>query len=167
VVQQTLSNFGYPNIGLKWPNDLLVGNAKLGGILIESKQVESGLQIVCGIGINVLSKIEDQLIEQPAISLQDISRQQTSVVSRNQIAAKFTEGLISLCLEYPDSGFSNWQEKWQQLHILQDTKIKAIEDGQEYFGIAVGVDELGAFLLQHEDGYVRKFISSNTSIRKI
>lgn len=45
---------------LKWPNDILLNNKKLSGILLEVKQLASGLYgVVVGIGVNVAAKIEN------------------------------------------------------------------------------------------------------------
>ena len=53
VIAETLNDFGFKGIGLKWPNDLIHGMKKLGGILVESHAKDEDLTgIIIGVGIN-------------------------------------------------------------------------------------------------------------------
>ena len=49
-------------IGLKWPNDLLVNNKKISGVLIETIDLDSRLGVVIGIGINISINIRMNMI---------------------------------------------------------------------------------------------------------
>jgi BirA family transcriptional regulator, biotin operon repressor / biotin---[acetyl-CoA-carboxylase] ligase len=54
AVVDALEQLGIPNLSLKWPNDVLMGGAKLGGILVEMTTAGSaGVQLVVGVGLNV------------------------------------------------------------------------------------------------------------------
>lgn len=55
---------------LKWPNDVLAGNAKLAGVLIEAKTIPDGLAAVVGMGVNVVAAPEDT--PYPATSLKTL-----------------------------------------------------------------------------------------------
>ncbi|HRG18441.1 MAG TPA: biotin--[acetyl-CoA-carboxylase] ligase [Flavobacterium lutivivi] len=53
-VQEVLKNFNVPNVAIKWPNDIMSGKQKLGGILIENSIKQDGtISSVIGIGLNV------------------------------------------------------------------------------------------------------------------
>lgn len=58
-------------IRLKWPNDLMIGNAKLGGILTERVQIGSRQAVILGIGINLLHRWDDfpPHLKEKAVSL--------------------------------------------------------------------------------------------------
>ena len=65
------------NLSIKWPNDIIFENKKLGGILIETKTFNNSIYLNVGIGINVNEKITDfpEEIKQSATSLKIISKQ--------------------------------------------------------------------------------------------
>jgi BirA family transcriptional regulator, biotin operon repressor / biotin---[acetyl-CoA-carboxylase] ligase len=51
---EALKNFKIPDLSIKWPNDIMSGNKKIAGILIENNIKESGkIQSIVGIGLNV------------------------------------------------------------------------------------------------------------------
>jgi BirA family biotin operon repressor/biotin-[acetyl-CoA-carboxylase] ligase len=55
---------------IKWPNDLLVGNSKIAGILCETHPQDGGVYVIMGIGLNVNMKQEElAAIDQPATSM--------------------------------------------------------------------------------------------------
>ncbi len=61
---------GRDRLRLKWPNDVLVDGAKLAGILLEARPLASGIAIVAGIGVNVVSAPDD--VPYPARALRDL-----------------------------------------------------------------------------------------------
>lgn len=64
-----LKQFGF-DVQLKWPNDLILSKKKLGGVLAETVQVDNGICIIIGIGINILMEKEElKKINIPATSL--------------------------------------------------------------------------------------------------
>lgn len=63
-------------VALKWPNDVLAGDAKLAGILLESEPIEGNAGIAVGIGVNVLSA--PQGVPYPATSLSALGRNVTA-----------------------------------------------------------------------------------------
>jgi len=163
VVQTVLTRQSYTGIQLKWPNDLLVGQAKLGGILLETKQQSGALHLVCGIGINIKKNQDEAQVERPIISLDELSSGLSC--DRNFLAAQITNGLTELLSNYPQTGFSPWQAAWQELHCMQDCQVKVISPDGIVEGTARGVDDQGAFLLQ-TDAEIIKFISAEVSVRQ-
>ncbi len=67
TVMKTLRAEGY-DVGVKWPNDVLVGDRKLVGILVERVETPSGPAAVLGVGLNV-SLTADELPVPTATSL--------------------------------------------------------------------------------------------------
>ncbi len=75
ATRQVLENETGVNVKLKWPNDLVLGNAKLGGILIESKTLADRISFaILGIGLNI-NQSKAQLPPE-AISLRLVSGKQ-------------------------------------------------------------------------------------------
>ena len=63
------------NTKIKWPNDILAKNKKIGGILVESKIINDETNIVIGIGINVNQKLMLNELKNKAISIKMINQQ--------------------------------------------------------------------------------------------
>lgn len=53
-ITETLESFNIPDICIKWPNDILAGNKKIGGVLIENSIKNNGeIFSIVGIGLNI------------------------------------------------------------------------------------------------------------------
>ncbi|MGC8480141.1 MAG: biotin--[acetyl-CoA-carboxylase] ligase [Acidimicrobiales bacterium] len=70
---EALEPFASDEVTLKWPNDLMMGERKLGGILVEMSSFGAGRMAVCGSGINVSWSAADlDRLGRPAVSLVDL-----------------------------------------------------------------------------------------------
>jgi BirA family biotin operon repressor/biotin-[acetyl-CoA-carboxylase] ligase len=87
----TLTSAGFPGIAVKWPNDLVVNGAKLGGILVE--RVPTAL--IVGVGINrSTSVIEDLPADRRAIGLNDLGDRPTHEELIGQLAAAILDAVM-------------------------------------------------------------------------
>lgn len=161
-VLEWLCGQGVSQVGLKWPNDLMVGNAKLGGILCESVSSSAGFVLVMGLGLNV--KPVDS--ENPSISLEDLGLslgpERLSEIGR-AIAMKLVTD-IDLALR---GGFASIVQQFRQNDIYLGQEIKVIDGGKEiHRGRAAGISEEGAYLIETELGLVA-IQSGDLSIRQV
>jgi BirA family biotin operon repressor/biotin-[acetyl-CoA-carboxylase] ligase len=152
AVAEALAALGYPAVGLKWPNDLLVDGAKLGGILVEMSGDAAGVcHVVLGVGINVAM---------PADSAADIDQSWTDlctlrpgiVPSRNAVAASLVNALLPLLANYEQAGFASWRERWLRRDALAGCAVVVGNGDRALSGTARGVDERGALLLDTDTG---------------
>jgi len=157
VAQQTLEQLNFPDIRLKWPNDLLVGNAKLGGILVETRPASDCTQVVAGIGINIKPLVNAESVDCEIISLEQINN--SASCSPNILGALLTNGLIDLFSNYPESKFNKWINAWHKLHAFQNKHVNIVKPDRSYQGLALGVDENGALLLETKNG-LEKILSA-------
>ena len=99
VIAECLQQRGYSMAGLKWPNDIVVKNAKLGGILIESRsQIAGTCDIVLGIGINIdLPQSLRQGIDKEVTDLRSLK---SELPDRNQLASNIISSLLQLLQDY-------------------------------------------------------------------
>jgi len=100
AVISALAKLGSANYLMKWPNDIVVQNKKLAGILIETMQITKGLvELVIGIGVNVknIATVSD-IITQPVIDLETVLGH---VVSRNQLAGYIISAIKSCLANAP------------------------------------------------------------------
>ncbi|WP_219836566.1 biotin--[acetyl-CoA-carboxylase] ligase [Paenibacillus sp. R14(2021)] len=140
------------DIGIKWPNDLLIGGKKISGILLESTAEEERLRyVIAGIGISVNLTKEDfpQELLDIATSLQI---QLGRPLGRAEIVAGFFAQFEQLYAIYQKEGFAPIQTLWEALSVTLHKPTKLIIGGKETIGTPIGLNEQGALIVQREDG---------------
>lgn len=155
-------NFGLDNVGMKWPNDILIEGRKLGGILLEFAGENSGpCHIVSGIGVNYRMPSEaGSEIDQPWTDICTHSKK----VSRNHFAAVLIDELLSAYDKFHAQGFAPFMLDWQRLDVCRGKTVVLQVQDEHIIGKAEGIDEQGALLLKTEDG-VRRFSYGEVSLR--
>jgi len=161
---RALKSLGASGAALKWPNDVLHHNCKLGGILIEVQGDVLGPSLaVIGIGINLkLSEPTKNIIEQPTTDLYSIA----GVVPERNHALGCVLGHMAQVLEiFAMRGFSSLQAEWVENHVYHKKNVRIMlpGDGTEE-GIVTGVDSGGALLLQTSSGE-RRYNTGEISLR--
>jgi len=128
------------NATLKWPNDILLNNKKICGILIESEVVDSKIECTIGIGINYsIPKKESWWGDLEAFK---------EVLPREKLISTILQKIIL----YKKNNYLNWQEAWHQRCMHQNSEIAILTNHQkEVKGIFRGVDNQGKMLLETID----------------
>jgi BirA family transcriptional regulator, biotin operon repressor / biotin---[acetyl-CoA-carboxylase] ligase len=149
---------------LKWPNDILAPQGKLGGVLIEAQGDMLGPSaVVIGIGLNCF--LPDGLsrqIDQPASALDEVC---AKMPTRNQLLAILLQELAAALQQFGQRGFSALRNEWQQYHIHQDRPVQLhIPDGSVVSGVARGVSDSGELCLETAQG-MRRFNSGEVGVR--
>ena len=146
---------------IKWPNDLLVGNKKICGILIETAKVGELTKVVIGIGINVNMEYSE-LIDQEWTSIK-LEKKQS--VDRNSI---ITEMINQLCItlnEFEQEEFDYFINKFTSLDLLKDKQFTLKDKPNETF-IGKGIDNKGLLIAQNlKDQRIVKFSSGEVSLK--
>ena len=147
AVVRALKALGLQRVQLKWPNDLLVDERKLGGILLEMRGDPSGrCQVVIGVGLNVLMAGATAGIDQPWTTVADYLPE----VSRHQVAVAVIGNLLDLLESYPDTGFAAFKEEWLSYDAFSGRQVVVSSGDQTRTGVAAGVTDNGALLLDSE-----------------
>lgn len=148
---------------LKWPNDVLIDNKKVCGILVETKAgIDTVDYAVIGIGMNVNIKLADYPeIASYATSLSDEAGRDISLVKLLQNLFAEVERLY---LELKD-GKSPLAE-WKSRLITLGKEISVISGGDVYEGIAESVADDGSLLLRCPDGVLMKFMAGDVTLKK-
>ncbi|MEM8942789.1 MAG: biotin--[acetyl-CoA-carboxylase] ligase, partial [Pseudomonadota bacterium] len=164
LVCDTLAQFGVSDLSLKWPNDVLRNKRKLAGVLIEVTGDPSGpCTAVIGLGVNVRVPVSAQASIEQAWA--DLSDEQGVTPSRNTLIAAFLSRLLPTLVSYPDEGFGHWRERWMRLDANAGAKVRVLSQmDQCRYGVARGVDEHGALVLQTEAG-IEKVYGGEVSLR--
>lgn len=154
-------------IKIKWPNDLLLLDAKLAGFIVD---VETGKQcrVIMGIGLNVAKRNEESLtsLDQPIASLSNVL---TKSIDRNQLIAEMVNRLVRLMSVYPEVGFSAYQNKWESYAAYVGQHVVLQRRGDQsattIAGVLEGVDEQGCLCVRDDSGVLQKIIDSELSLR--
>jgi BirA family transcriptional regulator, biotin operon repressor / biotin---[acetyl-CoA-carboxylase] ligase len=140
-------------VDLRWPNDLLIGDRKAGGILVESKTESGALSFaVVGIGINVHQRSFDPDLSTPATSL-DIEAGRT--ISRQALLISLLESLQHETWALQDAGLRAaitarvaYMSSW-----ISNRRVE-VHGPQACVGVTAGLDEHGFLLVRTDRGMV-------------
>lgn len=165
-VLQALRKLGLTGVRLKWPNDLVTGQGKLGGILIEMRAEAAGpVHVVVGIGLNVMLDPDARAaVAATGNQADDIRAHQAPPPDRNAIVAALLTCLVPALESFPASGLTPHLANWSENDALQDREVRIENLGETTRGIARGVDSHGALLVETPQG-VRRFISGEVTVR--
>jgi BirA family biotin operon repressor/biotin-[acetyl-CoA-carboxylase] ligase len=147
AVAEALERLGAAGLGLKWPNDLMLGDRKLGGVLLEMQGEAGGpCHLVVGVGINFyLSPEVAAGIDKPVTDLRAVLGQ---AVARNRATGIVLESLLLLLRDYARLGFAGWRERWLARDISRGLPVSIVGLAEAIDGVAQGVDGQGALLVQ-------------------
>ena len=144
------------NAGLKWPNDLLINNKKICGILVESEIVNNEVEFIVGIGINYsLPKKESWWGEIGNLA---------EILPRE----KLINSVLCAIISYAENGYPNWLAAWENrcMHIGDELKVISNNNQDEEFGIFQGINEEGKMLLK-TSSELKSISSGECSIKGI
>lgn len=135
-------------VRLKWPNDLLAGEAKLGGILVETRSPSFA---VVGIGINYLP--EPRLADRVRRPLASLSQLLDPLPPRNAVIAQIGRSLIAVLDAFEARGLDAVREEWLSLDAYAGLRLRLrTADGRSVTGISGGLAEDGGLLLRTRGG---------------
>ena len=146
---------------IKWPNDLLVGNKKICGILIETAKEDELTKVVIGIGINVNMEYSE-LIDQEWTSIK-LEKKQS--VDRNSIITEMIKQLCITLNKFEQEEFDYFLNKFTSLDLLKDKEFTLKDKPNETF-IGKGIDNKGLLIAQNlKDQRIVKFSSGEVSLK--
>lgn len=155
-------------VGLKWPNDLIVDGGKVGGILVELSQLpDRACHVVAGIGINV--KVPQAYLA--AVSdfdggARDIASQAKEwSIDRAKLAAALIERIVTLFAGFAASGFEPYRAEWLEAHVLEAKPIRLLSGSETTFGTVRGIGADGSLIVENENGERQSVITGDVTIR--
>lgn len=160
---EALRASGFAEVGLKWPNDLLVGDRKLGGLLIEGGGELGGpARAVIGLGVNVhMPEAFAATIGQPWVDLDTLAG---APVSRNDVVAALLAHLLPALAQFEAQGLAPFLPRYAALDLLAGRRVRVEEAGRLFEGVACGLGVDGALCVRGEDGE-RQFHAGEVSVR--
>ncbi len=148
---RALRALGAQGIALKWPNDLVLGRAKLGGILAETRARGAGSIVVIGIGLNYRRAPGlAARLRRGVAALEDCF---APLPPRNAVIGAVARAVLAALREFDATGFEPFRGDWDALHAYAGRALRVrLADGRVLAGVASGLDVDGALRLRTRGG---------------
>lgn len=165
ALAETLQALNYPDVGLKWPNDLYARGEKLAGILVEMSAIAGGsCHVVVGVGLNLTMPVElGAHIGQPWTSL---ARLRSEPLQRNILTATFIQNLRRALESFEQDGLAPFVERWNRLDIYRDKPVQLTLGEQQISGVVRGINPQGGLVLERNDT-LEVYMGGEISLRGI
>lgn len=158
---QALTAFSPKSLSLKWPNDVLIENKKVAGILSEYVADGNRPGAVVGIGINVSQAQFPSPLDQIATSLHITKG---SSPDRGEVLAAFLNQLEVEYQIFLSEGLSPILEKWSEHSQMWERPIVLQLGDQKFSGTAQRLDERGGLVVRLDSGEERAFDSGEVTL---
>jgi BirA family biotin operon repressor/biotin-[acetyl-CoA-carboxylase] ligase len=151
-------------VGIKWPNDLLIRGRKVSGILLESSAEDERLNyVIVGMGISANLTAEDYP-EELRLKATSLLLEIGQPVDREQLICDILLQLEKLMELYIQQGFAPIRTLWEALTISLHKPIRIQTSKGWIEGIADSIDEMGALMITQLDGQSLKLYSGDIEL---
>jgi BirA family biotin operon repressor/biotin-[acetyl-CoA-carboxylase] ligase len=146
---KALRALGVGAASVKWPNDLLAGGAKLGGILVETRAEGGAARAVFGFGINCLRRPGlERRLRRPVAALEQFAR-----LSRTRVIGAIARSLLAALERFEAEGFAGARAEWEAMDAHAGQRIRLrLANGRSISGIGAGLAADGALRLLTRGG---------------
>jgi BirA family transcriptional regulator, biotin operon repressor / biotin---[acetyl-CoA-carboxylase] ligase len=146
VVRAALLDFGV-RVTLQWPNDLLLANGKVAGVLCQSSVSGSTARVACGVGINVRRPGVDPGIVPPPAYCDDVALIERPALLR-EILERYERALF--LLDDPQ----RVRIEWDRAAALPGPRYRVLLDGESepFEAVALGLADGGGLQVRRGDG---------------
>jgi BirA family biotin operon repressor/biotin-[acetyl-CoA-carboxylase] ligase len=146
-IMQALDDFTIPGICIKWPNDILAGNKKVGGVLIENSFKNDGeIYSVIGIGLNVNQMNFDNLPK--ASSLAATANRE---FEKDEVMTAIIKNIIRNANKLLNKDVKPLWDAYHSRLFKKDVPMPFESDGKQFMGIIKGVSQNGSLEVLLED----------------
>lgn len=166
AVSRALRATGLEGLELKWPNDLVLCDSKLGGLLAETiLKADRSVTVVAGVGINL--KLSDELLAASVSAWAhraiDLDSVMTAPPSRDQLAARTTSELLRAFAAFGSGRQPELLREWREQDWLLGKPVIVDDQSEPLSGRAAGIADDGALLVDTPGG-VRHVIAGSVRI---
>ena len=168
AILRALRSLAVGGLALKWPNDIVHGGRKLGGVLVDLRGEAAGpAYVVIGAGINVrLSARIRAELRAEGIEATDLAELQAAPPARSTIAAALISELALTLEEFAGRGLAAFQDEWRAADALVDRPVRVLQGAEVLEGLARGIDGDGALQLDVA-GVRRRILSGEVTVRPV
>jgi BirA family biotin operon repressor/biotin-[acetyl-CoA-carboxylase] ligase len=165
---RALRRCGVSGVRLKWPNDLVASQGKLGGILIELKSESGGpTHVVVGIGLNVAlgTGVTDE-VAATGNRATDLTALGFGALPRSDLVAALLHAGVEGMQQFSRSGFTPFIEEYRAADSLAGQTVTVSGVQEVLSAKAEGIDADGALLLSGPTG-LQRIVSGDVSVRRL
>lgn len=153
---------------IKWPNDIIIGEKKVCGILTElniNAKDPKDWYILVGVGINVKDQVFSEELTGKATS---ICGETGVTLSRSKLLADIMEAFEESYEEFVRKGdLSSFQDAYNEILVNRNREVCVLDPKGEYTGVARGITNTGELLIERADGTVAEVYAGEVSVRGI
>jgi len=162
-------NLAFTNLGIhtkiKWPNDLIINDKKICGILTEmNSEINVINYVVVGIGINVNNNKDDFSDELKNIAT-SIKIETSKELKRNVLVADILNNFEKLYVELNNNDFSNSLDICRKNSYVIGKEINLIKNQEVIEATAVDINNEGELVVKYKNGELDNIISGEISVR--
>ncbi|OGS10255.1 MAG: biotin--[acetyl-CoA-carboxylase] ligase, partial [Elusimicrobia bacterium RIFOXYA1_FULL_47_7] len=162
AICRALKRFRRINPEIKWPNDIFLGNKKLGGVITEMSAESDGVRwLVLGAGINVNNEIPRSLLD-TAVSILAATG---GAVDRAALLAGIINDFDAMYRTYTVSGFGGFAAEYNENSLLKGKRVTVDMLGEVISGTVLGIDDSGFLLVKRDNGETRKIIAGDVTLK--
>jgi BirA family biotin operon repressor/biotin-[acetyl-CoA-carboxylase] ligase len=166
AVAEVLNAYCPGKIKLKWPNDVLLNDKKVCGILSRAKIAEKEIEfIVLGIGINVNME-SNQFSKEIHDSATSLVIETGREISRQELTISLYENLGKWYKQLLQKEFGRIKEKWLELTPMIGQAIEVVFKDETMRGEATGIDDDGSLIILAEGNKKIKVSAGDATILK-
>lgn len=160
-IHQHLVELGLPGLAIKWPNDILIHQEKLAGVLCQTTHAKGSGYLVSGIGIN-LHPVKSADFASSALSDYGVS------LTRKQRVDWVYSMAQNICVvleQLQNHDFSMFKNYFNQFDAFAGQQVELFQDGLQIAqGKALGVSDHGAYCVETTSG-IEFFVNADVSLR--
>ena len=153
-------------VGIKWPNDILVRGKKVCGILTELSAERGYIEcVVMGVGINVgVQKFSSEFADRATSLEAELGRS----VSRADLIGKILSHFEKHYDRFMEAvSLAELKGEYEKILVNKGCEVRVLDPHGEYEGKALGIDETGKLLVEKNDGTVEEVYAGEVSVRGI
>jgi len=167
AVVKTLERIGIENAEIKWPNDVMINDKKVCGILTEAITKFNSIEsVIIGVGIDAnfdVNILSEEL--QEGTTTLDIELGHR--VNENEIIRFFLEEFERIGILFEEGGFERILKEWRKYSYSIGKIVEVREPfSKSYDGYVLGISREGALVVEKIDGTLEKVISGECIIKK-
>ncbi len=163
---ETIQEFSGLQPMIKWPNDILLRNRKMAGLLNEIHSEMDRIHfVIMGIGVN-LNMDEEMFIKEIREGATSLKREMGQTISRKaflQCLLKELEGWYTIFLK---EGGGPILKAWREWAQIKGKEVRVTSFGKTLVGMAVDIDSDGTLILETQDGKRKRVVAGDVEYKK-
>ena len=163
-VIDALEDVGVGGVQLKWPNDLMANDGKLGGILTEARSQASGtVTVVTGVGLNMnLGDVSELELEMASVRrVADLAGFAAVLPRHEDLATRLVDRLCATFVEFEAEGFEPYAPRWTERDWLFGRDLVIDTQQRQVAGRGAGIADDGALLVDAGQGGLHRITSGS------